>query len=160
MLISRPCQYYPKDQPSWLESLFGVGHRYDWEGIVVWLSEESTDATLLGVAASYHGDFVTSTDPDLSGDHPLIKYYSAYSVLDHSLGFTSTVGGTQPLIAWDSMSTVVQDALADKDWGGKSNSLFFSPVFLLLIFGANRITDANVLFKDGNFESNLAEAVL
>ncbi|ETS81001.1 hypothetical protein PFICI_06003 [Pestalotiopsis fici W106-1] len=129
--------YWPKDEPSWLESLVGVGHRYDWEDIVVWLSDDTSDATLLGVAASYHGDYVTSTDPDLSGDSPLIKYYTAYAILDHSLGFTDTVGGTQPLIAWDSLPTVAQEALADKDWG-----------------------DANVPFIDANFESNLAEAEL
>ena len=62
-------------------------------------------------------DYETSTDPDLSGDHPLIKYYTAYSILDHSLGFTSTVGGMQPLVAWDSLSSTIQEALADKDWG-------------------------------------------
>ncbi|KAF2650304.1 NPP1-domain-containing protein [Lophiostoma macrostomum CBS 122681] len=129
--------YFPKDEPSWLESVVGVGHRYDWEDCVVWLSEASTDATLLGVSVSYHGDYQTSTDPALSGDHPLIKYYSAYSILDHSMGFTSTVGGMQPLVAWESLSTTVQSALADKDWG-----------------------DANVPFIDSNFEANLAEAVL
>lgn len=113
----------PKDEPSWLESLVGVGHRYDWEGIVVWLSDDTANATLLGVAASFHGGYETSTDPSLSDNHPLIKYYTEYSVLDHSCGFTDTVGGMQPLIAWDSMSTVVQDALSDKDWGGSCNPL-------------------------------------
>ncbi|KAH8655334.1 necrosis inducing protein [Xylariales sp. PMI_506] len=129
--------YFPKDEPSWLEALVGIGHRYDWEGIVVWLSDDTADATLLGVAASYHGDYVTSTDPSLSSDHPLIKYYTAYDILDHSCGFTDTVGGMQPLIAWDSLPTVSQEALADKDWGS-----------------------ANVPFIDSNFETNLAEAEL
>lgn len=111
--------YFPKDEPSWAESLVGIGHRYDWESAVVWLSSASTDATLLGVAASYHGDYETSTSPDLSGTQPLLKYYTAYSILDHSLGFTSEVGGSQPLIAWEEMPSVAQSALADKDWGGK-----------------------------------------
>ena len=134
---SHIARYFPKDEPSWAESLVGIGHRYDWEGIVVWLSSASTSATLLGVAASYHGDYVTSTSPSLSGDHPLIQYYTAYDILDHSCGFTTTVGGMQPLVAWDSLSTTVQDALADKDWG-----------------------DANVPFIDANFDTNLAEAEL
>ncbi|KAH8650987.1 putative NPP1 domain protein [Xylariales sp. PMI_506] len=129
--------YMPKDEPSLLESLVGIGHRYDWEGIVVWLSDDTEDATLLGVAASYHGDYVTETDPSLSDDHPLIKYYTAYDILDHSCGFTTTVGGMQPLIAWDSMPTVAQEALADKDWGS-----------------------ANVPFIDANFENNLILAEL
>lgn len=89
------------------------------EGIVVWLSPASTSATLLGVAASYHGDYTTSTSPATSDDHPLIKYYSEDDVLDHSCGFTDVVGGMQPLIAWDSLPTVAQEALADKDWGGQ-----------------------------------------
>ena len=129
--------YMPKDEPSELESLVGVGHRYDWEGVVVWLSSASTSAKLLGVAASYHGDYKTSTSPSLSNNHPLIKYYTAYDILDHSCGFTTTVGKMQPLVAWDSLPTVAQQALANKNWG-----------------------DANVPFIDANFDANLAEAEL
>ncbi|KAK5137895.1 hypothetical protein LTR08_006664 [Meristemomyces frigidus] len=129
--------YMPKDEPTWLESLVGVGHRYDWEGVVVWLSSASTTATLLGVAASFHGDYTTETTPSLSGNHPLIKYYTDDGILDHSCGFTSTVGGMQPLVAWDSLPTVAQQALANKDWG-----------------------DANVPFIDANFDANLVEAEL
>ena len=123
--------YWPKDEPS-----DGLGHRHDWESIVVWLDSESTDATLQGVAASAHGDYATSTSPSLEGDGPLIEYIS-YWPLDHQLTFTSTVGGQQPLIAWESLPTVAQEALADTDWG-----------------------DANVPFIDANFENNLAEASL
>lgn len=123
--------YMPKDSPS-----SGLGHRHDWEGIVVWLSEESTSATLLGVAASAHGDFSTTTSPNLSGTSPLIRYYSVWPV-DHQLGFTSTVGGQQPLIAYESLTDAARTALEDTDFG-----------------------DANVPFKDANFENNLAKAVL
>ncbi|KAI6838989.1 hypothetical protein KC367_g663 [Hortaea werneckii] len=129
--------YFPKDEPSLIESAFGIGHRHDWEGIVVWLSGESLDAELLGVAASAHGDYSTSTEPSLSGNGPLVRYYTELSILDHSLGFTDTVGGQQPLIAWESMPTVAQDALANKDWG-----------------------DANVPFIDASFQDNLSEAQL
>lgn len=115
--------FMPKDEPSLLESLFGVGHRYDWENVVIVLTSESTDATLVGMAASYHGDYNVCSGSDcddyLDGNNPLIKYYSAYEILDHSLGFTTTVGGTEPLIAWDELPTVSQDGLTDKDWGGK-----------------------------------------
>lgn len=131
--------YMPKDEPSELESWFSVGHRHDWENAVVVLSGYATDATLVGMAASYHGDYNVCLGSDcddyLDGTNPLIKYYSAYDLLDHSLGFTTTVGGTQPLIAWDEMPTVAQDALADKDWG-----------------------DAIVSFLDSDFESYLEEA--
>lgn len=121
----------PKDEPS-----DGLGHRYDWENIVVWLSDESTSATLLGVAASAHGDYDTSTDPALSGNGPLIRYYSTWP-LDHQLGFTSTVGGQQPLIAWESLTAAAQTTLNEFDFGS-----------------------AIVPFKDSNFESYLAEAAL
>jgi hypothetical protein len=47
--------YFSKDEPSWLESVVGVGHRYDWEDCIVWLSEASANATLLGVSVSFHG---------------------------------------------------------------------------------------------------------
>ncbi|KUI55454.1 hypothetical protein VP1G_02838 [Cytospora mali] len=131
--------YMPKDEPSTLEGAVGIGHRYDWENAVIVLSEESTSATLVGMAASYHGDYVVCSgsgcDDYLDGDSPLIKYYSAYDVLDHSLGLTSTVGGTQPLIAWDELPTVAQDALADKDWGA-----------------------AIIPFLDSDFDNYLAEA--
>lgn len=54
---------------------------------------------------------------------------------ERRLGFTSTVGGQQPLIAWESLPAVAQQALANTDFG-----------------------DANVPFKDSNFMNNLAEA--
>lgn len=123
--------FWPKDEPS-----DGIGHRYDWEAIVVWLSAESTSATLLGVAASQHGGYSTTTSPNLSGTSPLIRYYSDWP-LDHQLGFTSTVGGQQPLIAWESLTAAAQNTLNTFDFGS-----------------------ANVLFDDANFQNNLAEAAL
>lgn len=48
---------------------------------------------------------------------------------------TTTVGGSQPLIAWESLPTVAQNALQTTDFG-----------------------DANVPFKDSTFTNNLAEA--
>ncbi|KAK7746265.1 hypothetical protein SLS53_002224 [Cytospora paraplurivora] len=131
--------YMPKDEPNEIEGELGVGHRYDWENAVVVLSSESTNATLVGIAASYHGDYQvcsgTGCDDYLDGDTPLIRYYTAYGILDHSLGFTSIVGGTQPLIAWDELPTVSQEALTNKDWGS-----------------------AIVPFLDSDFESYLEEA--
>lgn len=103
--------YWPKDSPS-----TGLGHRHDWESIVVWLSAASTSATLNGVAASAHGDYDTTTSPNLSGTSPLIRYYSIYPV-NHQLGFTSTVGGQQPLIAWESLPTAARTALETTDFG-------------------------------------------
>ena len=106
--------YMPKDEPS-----DGLGHRHDWEGAIVWLSSATSTAAsnILAVCPSAHGGWDCSTNGfTLSGTKPLIKYQSTWP-LDHSAGLTSTVGGTQPLVAWDSMSSVVQTALDDTDFG-------------------------------------------
>ncbi|KAH9912777.1 necrosis and ethylene-inducing protein 2 precursor [Epithele typhae] len=124
--------YMPKDSPS-----SGIGHRHDWEGIVVWIDDPNKDEpTILGAAASGHGKFDAETDPPLQGTNPLIRYYSTWPI-DHQLGFTSDVGGQQPLIAWESLTDAARDALQNTDFGA-----------------------ANVPFKDSNFESNLVKAEL
>ncbi|PLB49831.1 putative NPP1 domain protein [Aspergillus steynii IBT 23096] len=124
--------YFPKDSPS-----TGLGHRHDWEGVIVWLSDaEGTSAdNVIAVCPSAHGGWDCSTDGySLQGTRPLIKYESVWPV-NHQCGLTSTVGGEQPLVAWESLSEVVQAALEDTDFG-----------------------DANVPFKDANFENNLGKA--
>ncbi|RHZ58365.1 hypothetical protein CDV55_106119 [Aspergillus turcosus] len=124
--------YFPKDEPS-----TGLGHRHDWEGVIVWLSSSTSTSAdnIVAVCPSAHGGWDCSTDGyTLSGTKPLIDYYSIWPV-DHQCGLTSTVGGTQPLIAWESLPTVAQTALEDTDFGA-----------------------ANVPFKNANFESNLAKA--
>ncbi|KAI1838123.1 hypothetical protein DTO006G1_4110 [Penicillium roqueforti] len=124
--------YFPKDSPS-----TDLGHRHDWEGVIIWLSSDgsTTASNIVAVCPSAHGDWNCSTDGyTLDGTASLIKYQSIWPV-NHSLGLTTTVGGTQPLVAWESLSTVVQDALDTTDFGA-----------------------ANVPFDDGNFASNLAKA--
>lgn len=125
-------RYMPKDEPS-----DGLGHRHDWEGVVVWLTSSTvtTAANVLAVCPSAHGDWDCSTDGfTLSGTSPLIKYESVWQV-DHSCGLTTTVGGTQPLIAWEDLPTIAQTALDTTDFGS-----------------------AIVPFIDANFDNNLANA--
>lgn len=120
----------PKDEPS-----TGIGHRHDWEGVVIWLSSESdtTSSNIVAVCPSAHGGWDCSTDGySLSGTGALIKYESIWPI-DHSCGLTTTVGGQQPLIAWESLPTVAQTALSDTDFGS-----------------------AIVPFIDAHFETNLA----
>lgn len=122
----------PKDEPS-----DGLGHRHDWEGVIVWVSSQSsTDAAnIKAVCPSAHGGWDCSTNGySLSGTGPLIRYYSIWPV-DHQCGLTSTKGGQQPLIAWESLPTVAQNALSTTDWGS-----------------------GNVPFIDSNFQNNLAAA--
>ncbi|KAJ7153413.1 necrosis and ethylene-inducing protein 2 precursor [Mycena crocata] len=122
--------YMPKDEPS-----TGLGHRHDWEGTIVWLSSgtATTAANILAVCPSAHGDWDCSTDGySLTGTSPLIKYESVWPV-NHAMGLTTTVGGTQPLIAWESLPAAAQSALTTTDFG-----------------------DASVPFIDAHFASNLA----
>lgn len=121
--------YMPKDSPS-----SGLGHRHDWENAVVWLSSESTSATVTGMSVSQHGGYSTSSSGTFSDDSPLVGYIS-YWPANHQCIFTSTQGGQQPLIAWESLTTAARTALTDTDFGS-----------------------ANVPFKDANFASNLADA--
>ncbi|KAJ6465764.1 putative necrosis and ethylene inducing peptide 2 precursor [Mycena sanguinolenta] len=125
--------YMPKD-----EVVSGlIGHRHDWEGVIVWLSSStSTSASnILAVCPSAHGNWDCSTDGfSLTGTSPLIAYQSIFP-LDHSMGLTTTVGGTQPLIAWESLPAVAQEALMTTDFGA-----------------------AIVPFKDDTIVSNLAAA--
>lgn len=97
--------YMPKDSPS-----SGLGHRHDWENIVVWLSAQSTSATLTGVAISAHGDYQKNASPPLQGTSPKIGYISYYPV-NHQLIATDDLGGQQPLIAWDSMTAAARTAI-------------------------------------------------
>lgn len=102
--------YFPKDSPS-----TELGHRHDWEGVIIWLSDStSTSASnILAVCPSAHGEWNCSTDGyTLDGTSALIKYESVWPV-NHSLGLTTTVGGTQPLVAWESMSSKLPRSVPD-----------------------------------------------
>lgn len=125
-------RYMPKDEPS-----DGLGHRHDWEGVIIWLKSSTSIAAsnIAAVCPSAHGGWDCSTNGySLSGTEALIKYESIWP-LDHSCGLTSTVGGKQPLIAWESLPAVAQTALDTTDFG-----------------------DGNVPFNDAHFTSNLANA--
>ncbi|KAL1651086.1 hypothetical protein SLS61_005604 [Didymella pomorum] len=121
--------YMPKDSPS-----SGLGHRHDWENIVVWLSAQSTSASITGVAISAHGDYQKDSSPDLQGTSPKIGYISYFPV-NHQLIATSDLGGQQPLIAWDSMTAAARTAIENTDFGSATPS-----------------------FRDSNFQSYLADA--
>ncbi|KAF2756363.1 NPP1-domain-containing protein [Pseudovirgaria hyperparasitica] len=122
--------YMPKDSPS-----SGLGHRHEWENIVVWLSAASETATTLSFAVSAHGNYDVSASPSYSGARPLVGYRSVFPV-NHQMVFTSDVGGEQPLVAWESLTTAARTALTDTDFG-----------------------DATVPFKDSTFTVNLQKAI-
>jgi hypothetical protein len=122
----------PKDEPS-----DGLGHRHDWEGVIIFLKSSTglTASNIAAVCPSAHGgwDCVTS-GYSLSGTGALIKYESIWPV-NHSCGLTTTKGGQQPLVAWESLTQAARTALETTDFGS-----------------------GNVPFKDANFMGNLASA--
>ncbi|KAL3443770.1 necrosis inducing protein-domain-containing protein [Aspergillus insuetus] len=124
--------YFPKDSPS-----TGLGHRHEWEGVIIYLSDASSTSAdnILAVCPSAHGDWNCDTDGfSVSGTHPLIRYYSVWPV-NHQMGLTDTVGGTQPLVAWESLTEAARTALENTDF-----------------------EDATVPFKEGTFAGNLGAA--
>ncbi|KAF5684239.1 necrosis inducing protein [Fusarium denticulatum] len=123
--------YMPKDSPS-----SGLGHRHDWENAVIWLSGESTSATVVGMAVSQHGEYDKRTSGTFSGNSPLVGYTAIWPT-NHQMIFTNDKGGQQPLIAWESLTAAARTALTNTDFGS-----------------------ANVPFKDGSFESNLDKAAV
>lgn len=128
--------YFPKDQ---LADGVSVGaHRHDWEAMVVWIDDPSTVAepTVLGGAASGHGEFTKTTGTLQGGDSAQVEYFAQFPT-NHELQFTDTVGTTYEVSDWDAMPDVARAALQDTDFGS-----------------------ANVPFKDGNFESNLEKAAI
>ncbi|KAL4788113.1 putative NPP1 domain protein [Aspergillus varians] len=125
--------YMPKDSPS-----AGMGHRHEWEGVIVWLSSPDSTAkkNILAVCPSGHGGWDCSTDGySLSGSHSLIKYQSIIWPINHQCFLTDVKGKKQPLIAWESLPEVAREALETTDFGA-----------------------ANVPFNDRTFLNNLAKA--
>lgn len=102
--------YMPKDSPS-----TGLGHRHDWEHIVVWLDSASLNARIRGVAYSAHGGYDKSTSPPLEGSRPKVGYQSIWPV-NHQLLPTSSLGGQQPMIAWENMTPAARDAIERTDF--------------------------------------------
>ncbi|KAF2872823.1 necrosis-and ethylene-inducing protein-like protein 1 precursor [Massariosphaeria phaeospora] len=123
--------YMPKDSPS-----SGLGHRHDWENVVVWLSSESESATIRGVAISAHGEYQKESSPPLSGSHPRIGYISIWPV-NHQLIATDKQGGQQPLIAWESMTDAARSAIENTNFESATPS-----------------------FRDNNFQTYLANAFI
>lgn len=120
--------YMPKDSPS-----SGLGHRHDWENVVVWLTSQSESATVRGVAISAHGEY-QKVAGHFTGSRPRIGYISIWPV-NHQLIDTVEQGGEQPLIAWDSLTPAARSAIESTDFG-----------------------DATPSFRDSNFNNYLTDA--
>ncbi|KAF8846996.1 NPP1 domain protein [Acephala macrosclerotiorum] len=105
--------YMPKEEP-----FDGIGHRHDWEGVVILLTTAGNPdpSQIQAVCPSANGGWHCSTSYSLYGTSPLIKYESIWPK-GYSCSLTTTVGKQQPLIAWGSLPTVAQAALETTDFG-------------------------------------------
>ncbi len=110
-------QYFPKDHTTKVGA--NLGHRHDWEGVVVFLGENDEP---LKVSYSAHGGFPTSIEPGSefwSGDSPNVVYDSkdleGRSSPTHSVYPTTASGTKEPLVQWRRMSENVRNVL-DNTW--------------------------------------------
>ncbi|KAM0276011.1 hypothetical protein ACHAQH_007181 [Verticillium albo-atrum] len=133
--------YMPKDQGT--GSLGFIGHRHDWECVVVWVKNPAVaNPEVVGISTSAHGKFtkVPGAIKDVMPGtrHPKIKYYQDVNFFGtHSVGTTGNEGRYQPIIGWDFMNSNEQGTLNSVDWG-----------------------DANCPINNGNFNNNLGKAAL
>lgn len=108
--------YMPKDSPSPI-----LGHRHDWENILVWLdSDNIAMAKVIAVAASAHGDYFKSYPINPNYLHEGISakiQYKASWPQNHATALTTSVGAKQPLIQWEQMTPAAQFALETTDFG-------------------------------------------
>ncbi|KAE8351117.1 NPP1 domain protein [Aspergillus coremiiformis] len=127
--------YMPKDMAN---SGVSVGaHRHDWENVVIWVDNPvAPTPTLLGGAASGHGEYKKTPDPPRQDTRPKVEYFTSFPT-NHELQFTDTLGRDLDLVAWDSLPEPARLGLQNGDFG-----------------------DAIVPFIDSTFESNLAKAAL
>lgn len=124
--------YFPKDSPS-----PGLGHRHDWEGLVVWLDDPAAvNPQIASISYFQHGNYrhTPATEDNTHQGRPLMAYYHTWPV-NHTLWVSSRVGGQQPLIAWEDMTPEARRALEVHDFGA-----------------------ANVPFNDARFSSHLERA--
>jgi hypothetical protein len=123
--------YMPKDEPS-----AGLGHRHEWEGVIIWLASTTSTAksNILAVCPSAHGNWDCSTTFLTSRSGAWISYLSIWPV-NHQMWLGAEQGGQQPLIAWESLPVAAKDALQTTDFGS-----------------------ATVPFKDSTFAGNIAAA--
>lgn len=107
--------YMPKDQT--IDDVSPGSHRHDFENVVIWLSSDIT--TVLGGAASGHGEYKITNGAVPGGDSATVEYFATFPT-NHELQFTETVGNTYPVSDWDAMPDAAKSALQDTDFGDAS----------------------------------------
>ena len=131
----------PKDQT--IDDVSPGSHRHDFENVVIWLSNDTT--TVLGGAASGHGQYKITSGAVPGGDSPTVEYFATFPT-NHELQFTQTAGNTYPVSDWDAMPDAAKKGLQDTDFGEanppfkvsnwlSSNSSFSVPFLPFIIVG-------------------------
>jgi len=120
--------FMPKDMPP-----SGIGgHRYEWEGIIVWLQSCTVGAKIVSINYSEHGGWSVNYSPPTwtgatgyasSGVHPLVVYHAPDYFLDHHPDPTNTVGGTQPLVGWNNLPASVLNVIDNFNFGAATPPL-------------------------------------
>ncbi|OWZ18631.1 Necrosis inducing protein NPP1 [Phytophthora megakarya] len=125
--------YFPKDSPS-----TGLGHRHDWEHVVVWIDNPDVETpTILAACPSAHSGYSKYMPPSsdsVDGSSVKVNYESHWPI-NHALDTTSKGGDFEDLIMWDQLSDAARYALNTTDFG-----------------------KANVPMNDGNFLTKLGNA--
>ncbi|GMF29007.1 unnamed protein product [Phytophthora fragariaefolia] len=125
--------YFPKDSPS-----TGLGHRHDWEHVVVWINNPDVEnPTILAASPSAHSGYsfyVPPSTDSVDGNSVKVNYESHWPI-NHALDTTSKSGEFQNLIMWDQLSDAARLALNTTGFG-----------------------KANVPMNDGNFLTKLGKA--
>ncbi|EGZ29376.1 hypothetical protein PHYSODRAFT_468315 [Phytophthora sojae] len=127
------CWYFPKDEPS-----SGIGHRHDWEHVVVWIDNPDVEnPKILAGTPSAHSGYHKYAPPNagtVDGVTTKVAFESHWP-MDHALDSTTEGGDFQDLIMWDQLTDNARRAL---------NSVSFG--------------SADTPMNDGNFQAELGRA--
>ena len=120
--------FMPKDMPP-----SGIGgHRYEWEGIIVWLNSCTVGASIVSINYSEHGSWSVNHSPPTwvgatgsasNGVHPLVVYHAPDFFLDHHPDPTNTIGGTQPLVGWNNLPAPALNVIDNFNFGAATPPL-------------------------------------
>jgi hypothetical protein len=107
--------YFPRDlmvSPVW------IGHRHDWEHIIVWVDSLSKNAELLSVTARSLLGYKVYSPPDadkMDGNSAKIKYtWLIHS--QHYLAATTKAGELQDLVMWENLTEPAREALDNTEY--------------------------------------------
>ncbi|KAH6964998.1 necrosis and ethylene inducing peptide [Fusarium venenatum] len=132
--------YWPKDQPA--DGNLVSGHRHDWENVVVFIDNyQSPGATLYAAAASGHGSYKKTKNPQRNGNNVMAEYFTSGGK-NHELQFKTSPGRTYWIYDWAAMTPAARTGLVNGP-NGKPNDGWGS---------------ANVPFIDANFGRNIGNA--